>query len=191
MAKSTTALLTGRIQKCKTNPSIAHIGLATHGRSIQKVLVWQRYPGRNSAKSPLIEGRDFVVNETLSVFRHRQVDPVSMPAEDPLFLMYTEWHHRKAEGLSAQHRRVSRLRRGNFEIHPGHPSRGCVLVHGRHRLDHRSFLYRLWAACAGCLVGGVRGSIPMLGVVADRSGARCQYLSHVPDGNPRSTARRA
>jgi hypothetical protein len=35
MAKSTTALLTGRIRKCKTNPSIAHIGLATHGRSIQ------------------------------------------------------------------------------------------------------------------------------------------------------------
>jgi hypothetical protein len=27
MAKSTKALLTGRIQKCKTNPSIAHIGL--------------------------------------------------------------------------------------------------------------------------------------------------------------------
>ena len=35
MAKSTKALLMGRIQKCKTNPSIAHIGLATHGRSIQ------------------------------------------------------------------------------------------------------------------------------------------------------------
>jgi hypothetical protein len=35
VAKSTKALLTGRIQKCKTNPSIAHIGLATHGRSIQ------------------------------------------------------------------------------------------------------------------------------------------------------------
>ena len=35
MAKSTKALLTGRIQKCKTNPFIAHIGLATHGRSIQ------------------------------------------------------------------------------------------------------------------------------------------------------------
>jgi hypothetical protein len=35
MAKSTKALLTGRIQMCKTNPSIAHIGLATHGRSIQ------------------------------------------------------------------------------------------------------------------------------------------------------------
>ena len=35
MAKSTKALLTGRIQKCKTNPSVAHVGLATHGRSIQ------------------------------------------------------------------------------------------------------------------------------------------------------------
>ena len=35
MAKSTKALLTGRIQMCKTNPSVAHIGLATHGRSIQ------------------------------------------------------------------------------------------------------------------------------------------------------------
>jgi hypothetical protein len=35
MAKSIKALLTGRIQMCKTNPSIAHIGLATHGRSIQ------------------------------------------------------------------------------------------------------------------------------------------------------------
>jgi hypothetical protein len=43
MAKSTKALLTGRIQKCKTNPSIAHIGLATHGRSIQKVL--EHYAG--------------------------------------------------------------------------------------------------------------------------------------------------
>jgi hypothetical protein len=35
MVKSTKALLMGRIQMCKTNPSIAHIGLATHGRSIQ------------------------------------------------------------------------------------------------------------------------------------------------------------
>ena len=35
MAKSTKALLTGRIQMCKTHPSVAHIGLATHGRSIQ------------------------------------------------------------------------------------------------------------------------------------------------------------
>jgi len=35
MAKSVNALFTGRIQKRKTNPPIAHIRLATHGRSIQ------------------------------------------------------------------------------------------------------------------------------------------------------------
>ena len=53
MAKSTKALLTGRIQKCKTNPSIAHIGLATHGRSIQ---IGSSYIGNavypNATKSP-------------------------------------------------------------------------------------------------------------------------------------------
>ena len=35
VAKSANALLTGRIQKRKTNPSVTHIWLATHGRSIQ------------------------------------------------------------------------------------------------------------------------------------------------------------
>jgi hypothetical protein len=35
MARSRNALFTGRIQNRKTNPSIAHIRLATHGRSIQ------------------------------------------------------------------------------------------------------------------------------------------------------------
>jgi acetyl-CoA synthetase len=163
--------------------------------TLEKVLVWQRYPGRNSAKTPLVEGRDFVVNETLSIFRHRHVDPVSMPAEDPLFLMYTSGTtDRKAEGLSAQHRRVSRLCRGNLEIHSGYPSRGCVLVHGRYRLDHRPFLYRLRAARARCLLGGVRGFTNLSrrrASVAYRRRARRQYISHVPDGNSRSAPRRA
>ena len=51
MAKSTKALLTGRIQMCKTNPSIAHIGLATHGRSIQIGSSPQRRSGRASRPS--------------------------------------------------------------------------------------------------------------------------------------------
>ena len=48
MAKSTKALLTGRIQKCKTNPSIAHIGLATHGRSIQ---IGSRFSSKSQAEA--------------------------------------------------------------------------------------------------------------------------------------------
>ena len=38
VAKSANDLLTGRIQKRKTNPSVTHIRLATHGRSIHWVM---------------------------------------------------------------------------------------------------------------------------------------------------------
>ena len=59
------------------------------GVQVEKVLVWQRHPGRYSSPTPLVEGRDFVMNEVLSGYRGHRVDPVEMPAEDPLFLMYT------------------------------------------------------------------------------------------------------
>src|SRR6266550_5385900 len=59
------------------------------GHEIEKVLVWRRHPGRYGSTSPMIEGRDFFVDELLAEYRGRVVDPVSMPAEAPLFLMYT------------------------------------------------------------------------------------------------------
>ena len=37
----------------------------------------------------MIDGRDFFVDELLAEYRGRVVDPVPMPAEAPLFLMYT------------------------------------------------------------------------------------------------------
>jgi acetyl-CoA synthetase len=37
----------------------------------------------------MVEGRDFFVDEILEDYRGETVDPVSMPAEAPLFLMYT------------------------------------------------------------------------------------------------------
>jgi acetyl-CoA synthetase len=55
----------------------------------EKVLVWQRYPGKNSAQTPLVEGRDFFVNELLPKYRGQRVEPERMQATDPLFLMYT------------------------------------------------------------------------------------------------------
>jgi acetyl-CoA synthetase len=59
------------------------------GVKIEKVLIWQRYPGKYSSPTPLVEGRDFIVNDLLKQYRHHKVDPVPMPAEAPLFLMYT------------------------------------------------------------------------------------------------------
>lgn len=59
------------------------------GHAVEKVLVWQRYPGKYSSKTPLVEGRDFIVNDLLKKYRGKRIDPVPMPAEAPLFLMYT------------------------------------------------------------------------------------------------------
>jgi acetyl-CoA synthetase len=59
------------------------------GIEIEKVLVWRRHPGQYASKSPMIAGRDFFVDEVLKDYHRKIVEPVSMPAEAPMFLMYT------------------------------------------------------------------------------------------------------
>ncbi|HEX9024622.1 MAG TPA: acetate--CoA ligase [Geobacteraceae bacterium] len=59
------------------------------GQKVDKVLIWQRYPGKYSSQSPLVEGRDFLVNDLLKGYRGKRVAPEEMLADDPLFLMYT------------------------------------------------------------------------------------------------------
>ncbi len=59
------------------------------GIEVEKVLVWRRRPGEYASQSPMVEGRDFFVDELLEDYRGKLVEPVSMPAEAPLFLMYT------------------------------------------------------------------------------------------------------
>src|SRR5258706_3826815 len=79
----------GQLLDQKEKADVAVSEAEKEGVKVEKVLVWQRYPGRYSSKTPLVEGRDFVMNEMLSAYRRRKVDPVEMLAEDPLFLMYT------------------------------------------------------------------------------------------------------
>ena len=62
---------------------------AKEGQEVDKVLVWRRHPGQYASKTPMLEGRDFFVDELLAEHHGKTVDPVSMPAEAPLFLMYT------------------------------------------------------------------------------------------------------
>jgi acetyl-CoA synthetase len=59
------------------------------GLEVEKVLVWRRHPGEYHSESPMVDGRDFFVDELLEDYRGQQVEPVSMPAEAPLFLMYS------------------------------------------------------------------------------------------------------
>ncbi len=64
---------------------------AAHDRGVEveKVLVWRRHPGQYASKSPMVAGRDFFVDERLQDYHRQVVEPVSLPAEAPLFLMYT------------------------------------------------------------------------------------------------------
>jgi acetyl-CoA synthetase len=71
---------------------------ASEGQHVDKVLIWQRYPGKNSSTIPMVEGRDFFANDVVKEFYGKRVDPVPMPAEAPLFLMYTSGTTGKPKG---------------------------------------------------------------------------------------------
>ena len=71
---------------------------AEGGVTVDKVLVWRRYPGKVSAATPMVDGRDYYVDELMTEYRGRRVAPVSMPADAPLFLMYTSGTTAKPKG---------------------------------------------------------------------------------------------
>jgi acetyl-CoA synthetase len=86
----------------KGNADIAVQTAEKEGQHIDKVLVWRRYSGKYNSESPMIMKRDYFVDEVLKDFRGRIVEPVSMDAEAPLFLMYTSGTTGKPKGC--QHR---------------------------------------------------------------------------------------
>src|SRR5947208_5945784 len=73
----------------KVNADIAVKTAHELGQDVDRVLVWQRYPGKYSAKTPMVSGRDVFVNDLLKDYRGKKVDAVRLPSEAPLFLMYS------------------------------------------------------------------------------------------------------
>ncbi len=82
--------------KVKAEEAIA--AARKEGAEVDKVLVWRRHAGKYSSKTEMVKGRDFFVDEVLADYRGKTVEPVSMPAEAPLFLMYTSGTTAKPKG---------------------------------------------------------------------------------------------
>jgi acetyl-CoA synthetase len=106
--------------KVKADEAVAEA--ARQGQDVDKVLVWRRHPGQYASQTPMVAGRDFFVDELLPEHSGKTVEPVSMPSEAPLFLMYTSGTTGRPKG--AQHSTggylayVAGTSRNYLDIHP-------------------------------------------------------------------------
>jgi acetyl-CoA synthetase len=91
----------GELVDHKAKADEAVVAASKLGQEVDRVLVWRRHPGQYASASPMVDGRDFFVDDLLSGLTGAVVEPVSMPVEAPLFLMYTSGTTGRPKG--AQH----------------------------------------------------------------------------------------
>lgn len=92
----------GQLIDKKTDADLTVAEAEKLGVHIERVLVWRRHPDKYLSKSKMVKGRDFFVDDLLKDVKARQIAPVSVDAEDPLFLMYTSGSTGRPKGC--QHR---------------------------------------------------------------------------------------
>ena len=73
--------------KVKADEAVARA--REEGQEVDKVLVFRRHPGQYASTTPMVEGRDFFVDEIIPDYKGKLVEPVSMDATAPLFIMYS------------------------------------------------------------------------------------------------------
>jgi acetyl-CoA synthetase len=90
----------GKFIDHKINADIAVATADKLGQKVEKVLIWTRHPGTYSSKTPLVEGRDLVLDDLMKQHRGKMVDYLPMPSESILFLMYTSGSTGKPKGCA-------------------------------------------------------------------------------------------
>ena len=79
----------GKLIDHKANADIAAVVAEQNGQKLDKILVWRRFRDKSATATPMVPDRDYDLREVMKGFAGRKIAPVSMPAEAPLFLMYT------------------------------------------------------------------------------------------------------
>jgi acetyl-CoA synthetase len=79
----------GQMVDHKEKADVALKTAEEQGQTVDKVLVWRRHRGQYASQSPMVQGRDYFMDDLIKEHGSQTVNPVPMPAEAPLFLMYT------------------------------------------------------------------------------------------------------
>src|SRR5258708_3012514 len=79
----------GKLIDHKANADISAAVAEQNGQKLDKVLVWRRLRDQSATSTSMVDGRDYDLREVMKGFAGGKVAPVSMPAEAPMFLMYT------------------------------------------------------------------------------------------------------
>src|SRR4051812_6303073 len=70
----------GKIVDHKPSADIAFDTAAKEGTKVEKVLVWRRTRGEYLSKKPMVQGRDYFMDDVLKDFKLAKVDPTPMDA---------------------------------------------------------------------------------------------------------------